>query len=78
MNSTAKILIDNSVPIPLSRLAGRYPFGQLEVGQSFFTTDFDVRSVGPRTVKLRAQGRKFTARTVTEGGETGVRVWRTA
>ena len=78
MNSTAKILIDNSVPIPLSRLAGRWPFGQLEVGQSFFTTDFDVRGVASRTVKLRAQGRKFVSRTVTEGGETGVRVWRTA
>lgn len=76
MNSSATITIQDSIPIPTTSKSD-FPFADLEVGQSFFTTRFSVAGVGPRTVSLRAKGRKFTARTVTEGGETGVRVWRT-
>lgn len=74
--------IDKNVPVP-AELRGRkakYPFKEMEVGDSFFipktetarTTLYNA-SATPRLVKL---GFKFTMQTKTENGVEGFRVWR--
>lgn len=82
------VTIDKNVPFPSARDERRpmkYPFDQLEVGDSFvipihFTGDKKIdknRSVSVSVSILKAKkqlGFKFASRTV-EGGK---RVWRTA
>jgi len=70
--------IDNDKPLPGKRGKNpKYPFAQLEVGQSF-----TARAEPPsrlRTASLywhRKLGWKFTVRKL-EGGLTGATVWRT-
>ena len=64
--------------VPLVQTAGqqtKYPFLQLEIGDSFLVTDARRPKVGNAAyVAGKLHGRKFTARTV----EGGVRVWRVA
>lgn len=69
--------IESDVPVPaLSRIRNaRYPWRQMEIGQSFFVpgvtaSKFNSRVVGAR----RATGFWFVTRTV----DGGVRVWRVA
>jgi len=71
------ITVDKGVPIPNFRTAPRkskYPWRDLEVGDSFLVPDTTSERFGPqaREAGLRL-GRKFTVRKV----EEGVRVWRT-
>jgi len=54
--------------------AFKYPFHQLEVGESFFVENLQSRNLGGSvTYASKVLGRKFTTRTM----EGGVRVWRT-
>ena len=73
--------IEHGVPMPESVGKGwrtKYPFGQMDVGDSFL-----VKNVDNDTTKVRAamsyygtrNDKKFATRTVNEGGD--VRVWRT-
>lgn len=70
--------IENNVPIPrLKQPAAKYPFRDLQVGQSFFVPDVAAREKSMRAQVYTAAkhlGVKFTTRV--ENG--GVRVWRIA
>jgi len=71
--------IDNDIPLSVHAQA-RYPFRELQVGQSFFVSD-PKRFVGCRrsasVMGLRlGNGVKFVTRTITENGVKGVRIWR--
>jgi hypothetical protein len=69
------ITIDKNIPIP--ELRGRkrlLPLGEMEVGDSFFTTATSHASI--RTAPHLPK--RFTIRTVTENGVKGLRVWRIA
>lgn len=88
-------VISNDVPLPVKKLrekrAGRkarYPFAELEIGQSFFvpnaclskkarkTDDMIVFSAVP--ARKRHPDRKFVCRATVENDVHGVRVWRVA
>jgi len=75
--------IDDDVPMPRRR--GKYPLGELDVGQSFFVPDArtdqsqfgDGPVIVPTVSVYGAQnGKKFTCLRRTENGVVGVRVWR--
>ena len=64
------IKIDHNVPIPSPKGDRKYPFGTMEVGESFFVA-------GKINIQYHAyKPRKFTQRIVTENGARGLRVWR--
>lgn len=63
------------VPASLSGLGRRerYPWSKMEVGDSFFVEDGEVRKIaGAACHAGRRAGKRFVARSV----EGGVRVWR--
>lgn len=72
------IKIDKDIPPPpLGRApATRYPFADLEVGDSFFIPGATPQSISGSTswARNKLTPRKFTVRTV----EGGTRVWRVA
>jgi hypothetical protein len=69
--------IDKNVPKPpVSRGNRKYPFSQMEIGDSIFIAG--KRSSGVPSLFPRHGAKKFSVRTVTENGVKGVRVWRDA
>ena len=69
--------IEDDHPIPATwQHSGRkekYPWSQLEVGQSFFVKDGEVRKIGGAACHAgRRNGKKFVVRVV----DGGVRAWR--
>lgn len=72
--------IEDGIPTPKRRSSHeiRYPWGDLEVGQSFFT-DRPCSTVGGSVsvARLKYPERKFITRSVIENGLKGTRVWRT-
>ena len=75
-----KISIDNTaIPIPPVRTGPKsgtrfkYPFNNLEVGQSFFVEGIEARNLGGSVTHAeKVLGFKFTTRTM----DGGARVWR--
>lgn len=70
------IKIDQSVPLP-DDTGGRrrkYPFADMGVGDSFFAPD--RTSTNLNSAARRHRDKTFTARSVTEAGVKGARVWR--
>lgn len=63
------IEIEKNVPVPSNRT--KYPFKDMEVGDSFFASQVNPRSL--RTLAWRHRPKKFT---VHKEGE-GYRCWRT-
>jgi len=74
--------IDSDIPIPDSVSATRrYPFPQLEIGQSFFVPASEKRTDQIQTAAhnwAKYNNRKLTVRRRVENGITGTRVWRIA
>jgi hypothetical protein len=70
-----KFVIEKGVPLPDSRHGNcRYPWGEMEPGDSFFVPDGNFKSLQSTASRRdRNGGRRFAARP--EAG--GVRVWRT-
>jgi hypothetical protein len=66
------IKIDKQIPIPNGR--NKYPFAEMEIGDSFF-----VANVRSSNIQLRYyKPKQFTRRSVVKDGVQGVRVWRIA
>lgn len=70
--------IDKNVPAPLSGRNRLYPWGELEPGDSFFVPGRTTRNIGGAIGQARNRypDWEIVARTVTENGVKGVRVWR--
>lgn len=73
----SEFTIDKGIPVPKQVGTGRknkYPFDALEVGDSFFVKDLNVKTIS-RTCGHHGKrlSRRFISRTV----DGGVRVWRT-
>lgn len=76
------ISIDKNIPIPKVNRGGhlkpreaKYPWAQMEVGNSFFVPEVTVKQFGSTVYAAsKRSGRKFTIRAV----DGGVRIWRTA
>jgi hypothetical protein len=69
------IKIDKNIPIPKSKREGdtQYPWGIMEVGDSFFIkTDSKRPPVSTNAAAKRHPGKKFSQRIV----EGGFRYWR--
>lgn len=65
--------VEKGIPIPDEKV--RYPYEELEVGDSFLVVDESIHNVCNKNVRAgRKLGIRLTARSVTNG----VRVWRTA
>lgn len=74
MNDGA-IKIDKNFPPPFSGKARKYPFRDMEIGDSFFA-EIPVSRLSQAAHNNRQEGRKYTSRTVTENGVKGTRIWR--
>lgn len=72
--------IDKGVPYPKKRKpTSRFPFQDMEVGDSFFLTKDDANTVrAVASIFARRHGITLTVRNTTEQGVEGKRVWRTA
>ena len=66
--------IEKGIEIPSRNVDARYPFKDMEVGDSFFTTSTPQSYVSLNTRVLRPK--KFSCRTVVENGIRGLRIWR--
>ena len=55
----------------------RYPWNEMDVGDSLFSPKPNALA-SAASVWGKRKGWKFSARTVTENGVTGTRVWRIA
>lgn len=74
------IKIDKNVPFPQHLLRQmKYPFDQMEVGDSFFAPMQDPRNISGSVAaaKKKHPKRGFTTEGRFEGNFFGVRVWRT-
>ena len=79
MNQVASIKIEKNIPPPTKSATPSSKFAAFEVGDSAFFPDAVGATIAP-TVSYygRRNNKKFTTRTVTEGGVKGIRVWRIA
>jgi hypothetical protein len=65
--------IDKNVPLPVPRKRYSYPYGELQVGESFWVTGVKMASLCNLNLRQgKSLGRKFVCRK--EGD--GVRIWR--
>lgn len=69
--------LEDDVPLPPKAAQERYPWSQMEVGQSFMVESDDPKKAmervrGAASNRARKHGETFALRTV----EGGVRVWR--
>lgn len=70
------IKIDKAVPLPPVNTGKnvKYPLRYMEVGDSFFVEGVTVSKLSGTLPPHKPK--KFSTRSVTEGGVDGVRVWR--
>lgn len=69
------IEITKGMPTPRGRRS-KYPFRDMEVGDSFFAPGSSV--IGIHGCARRHRPMKFTCRSMVENGVAGIRVWRIA
>lgn len=69
------IVFDKNVPIPEPIVRSKYHFDRMEVGDSKFWPG--TRAVKAVEAFSRKSDKKFAVRRTTEGGVSGVRIWRT-
>lgn len=68
------VFIEKGIPLPTRQVSRKYPFSEMEVGDSFFVTDASV--VLLHTHARRHSPKRFTCRTTVEDDVKGVRIWR--
>ena len=70
--------IEKNIPIPESAGESKYPFKDMEVGDSVFVEGQTSQGAAMMSAKNieRRYGVKFSARKRTEDGVDGVRIWR--
>ena len=68
------IKIEKGIPMPAPYVRKRFPFDDMEVGDSFFVPDATPRSIAGSVSQARKRlpGRMFNCRRV----DGGTRVWR--
>ncbi len=66
--------IDKDIPLPVKRGGGnaKWPWGELEVGDSFLMPRTLSSASGQAVTHAKKTGRKYACRTEAEG----IRVWR--
>ncbi len=66
--------VEKGIEIPSRNVDAKYPFRDMDVGDSFFTISTPQSYVSLHTRVLRPK--KFSCRTVVENGIRGLRIWR--
>ena len=66
--------IEKGIPIPQRKIDAKYPFREMQVGDSFFTSGTPASYFSLHIRLLRPK--KFSCRTVVENGVKGLRIWR--
>ena len=73
----SEIVIEKGIPVPKTNRSDRrskYPFGAMEVGDSFFVKNGNIRNMSRiSSTHAKKMSYRFSCRTV----DGGVRVWRT-
>lgn len=68
--------IDKKMPMPYGgNTQCRYPWRDMDVGDSFFVPDKKITQIDSRTAQI-STGFRFAKRTVEENDIKGVRIWR--
>lgn len=71
------IKIDKGIPVPPRHGEAKYPYGQVQVGDSFFCSGPSRSNLSTRAQQVgRGMGGKFCVRRAVENGVAGFRVWR--
>lgn len=66
--------VDKGLPIPHAATRQRYPWKEMDIGDSFFVADGNQKSIACAAYQATARlGWRFITRTV----DGGIRVWRT-
>lgn len=70
-------VIEKGIPLPEKNVRWKYPFDQLEVGDSFFVINKDTTQMSAlcKRASKRLSARFITAKAESDGAQ-GVRVWR--
>lgn len=74
--------ISDNIPVPPRKSSTKYPFGVLEIGQSFFVPVSEKLPNPSKSLSTtcsaqkRKTGKRFVIREVTENGAKGARIWR--
>lgn len=77
MSETLNIPVERQVPLPDPSTGTKYPWAEMQVGDSFFVPDRRSPNMSSTAGAAgRRLGRRFTVRAVQEKGRRGVRVWR--
>jgi len=70
-------VIEKDVPLPEKNVRWKYPFDQMDLGDSFFVVNKDTTQMSAlcKRAGKRLGGRFVTAKSEKDG-QSGVRVWR--
>lgn len=70
-------IIDKGIPLPEKHVRWKYPFDQMEVGDSFFVVNKDTTQMSALCKRAgKRLERRFVTAKVEQNGESGCRVWR--
>lgn len=68
------IKVEKGIPIPPKSSASKYPYAQLEIGDSFFVKG---KIANKFAASAYTQSKKLGIKTTVRNEKDGVRVWRT-
>lgn len=69
--------IDKNIPLPPIRRKNKYPWGNMNVGDSVFVPGKEVRILRPTYSTWGSRhGKRFVGQNLEENGVKGIRVWR--
>lgn len=71
------VKIDKGIPLPKAATREKYPFREMNVGDSFFVKE-TVASSSASLANKRFAPKRFASRKVTVGGQSGLRIWSIA
>ena len=70
-------VIEKDVPLPQKNVRWKYPFDQLELGDSFFVVNKDTTQMSALCKRAsKRYGGRFVTSKAEKDDQTGVRVWR--
>jgi hypothetical protein len=69
--------IDKNIPLPENIKSSVYPWEEMEVGDSFFVPGGKISTISvAANYRGKTTGEKYVCRYVSNGTDSGVRVWR--
>lgn len=70
-------VIEKGIPLPEKHVRWKYPFDQMEIGDSFFVANKDTTQMSALCKRAAKRlGRRFVTAKAESGDDTGCRVWR--